>query len=474
MKRRQFLTCMAALMTRPAFGFDRVCPPISSAWKLANMPMPVSVNGAGIGSVRTDKRAIDAVWELYSGPGARAIYVDPVYGADSASNGSETSPVKTLAYALQSRTEKHVFLIPNGPFAPCDLSFTHAGAGYNVRRVAVAPGYRSACIARAVDSLGSLSWSHIGGGVYQASVTSATPNQALGILHVYRRNQFNQFNEPQSVRRFLSLAELQAAGAGWFYDNAARKIYLANGGEDIQASRSVFVAIGSAQMTLSGARIVFDGNIIFDGVPIVANEASGQVPIVCFSGTKHRFSHGHSIQVNGGICLSEDVMSYGGAYDGWNYNRGASVNTFAMEINCRGYGAGNLDAWGAEGEENRNGSSAHGGCDIVRFGGMYDGNFGPNINDTSIESFGAISWNVGVMTRNSRAALLNRGLASDGTASGGRMVWLDGCVDIDAVDAGIYAKGEGNLVKVNGCSTFGAGTLVEGDATVSTYSLADP
>jgi len=370
------------------------------------------------------------------------------------------------------RSEKTVFLIPNAPFEPFGVNFSDPGANYNMKRITIAPGYRSACIKASGDDIRTLGWSQVGSSaVYQTSLTAATHN----IHHVLKIDQFNAYNQPVSLPYYGDLGSLQNDGRGFFFDNAARKLYVADGGSSIMANRASYMALFGGTIQLNGARLIIDGNISIDGLEFLAKEEGGQPPIICLSGTRHRFSPGHSIHTEGGIFLSEGVTTYAGAYDGWNYDIGSSGRkAFAMEIGCHGYGAGDLETYGAVGQQNRNGSSAHGGADVIRYGGRYRGNYGPNVNDTGLAGCSSASWNVGCSTGQSHSDIFNQGFASFSVENGPRNVWIDTCLDDDASGAGVLADQPDNTVKIYNVVTNGAPPQALHCATLSLYTPDAP
>lgn len=473
MLRRHFLCGLgAALVAGPSFASKRVSPHFASPWALPSMPRPLSVSGSGLGSVITDRTARQGIEDLYLYGGASAIYVDPLLGKDRSSHGGPSSPVRSLAYALKERSERFVFLVPNGSFDPCEFAFSDPGAGYNLRVISPAPGYHDARIRGSGPRIADLHWSAVSGlaGGFMASV-----GKSRSINHVIKVDTFNDFGQPFSLPYRDTYEDWVSSISGFFHDRSIGVLYLRDAGADIATNRLSYDALYGGTLHVVGARIIFDGSIRFDGVEFIAKEDElGNPPIVCLSGTKHRFSPGHTVRAIGGILLSENVHTYAGAYDGWNYDPGnvTGKSAFAMEINCRGYGAGDLESYGAIGDENRNGSSAHGGADVVRYAGLYDGNFGPNINDTGLDGYVSTSWNVGCVTARSTAKILRQGFASAGSLTGIRNVWLDTC-SAQGDQADLYAREVSNVVKVHEFdgrnSVAAAGAVVLAD-----YDLSSP
>jgi len=92
----------------------------------------------------------------------------------------------------------------------------------------------------------------------------------------------------------------------------------------------------------------------------------------------------------------EDCVAYNNDRDGINYsNSGTLTNSKAIEVNCQSFNNG-----GTDGTNSVNGSSAHATNWVLRVGGKYHGNFGPNLLDIN----GAYTLNVGTVAFDSKGA----------------------------------------------------------------------
>ncbi len=248
---------------------------------------------------------------------------------------------------------------------------------------------------------------------------------------------------PSRLLRFASAATLQAAGTGWYYDAAAKIIYVAMGGGSVQANRATLKALylnaaSTSRCLVYGSRIAFDG-VYFDGCQIQQLENAGGLAnehwlnnCTMFASTYGGYANG----VNGGTCIASNVRIHASGSDGFNYNwsaTGAGGNmALGVEANCHVTDAGDAMGFGTGISSNNNGSSIHEGY-VARFGSIYEGSFGPDIADTSISGIPSISWQVGCIARSGHPAgnpvgwgFYGIGGATAVTA-GTRLAWLDTC-----------------------------------------------
>jgi hypothetical protein len=123
-----------------------------------------------------------------------------------------------------------------------------------------------------------------------------------------------------------------------------------------------------------------------------------------------------------GDSYLENVRVVASRFDALNYSWEEGRAARAIEVNCHATYSGDIDAFPLT-LKNCNASSAHGGVDIARFGGLYERSNGPNIADTAEDEIESASWNVGVLTRSSFAGV---GFGAYGAAKP-RTCWNDRC-----------------------------------------------
>lgn len=148
-------------------------------------------------------------------------------------------------------------------------------------------------------------------------------------------------------------------------------------------------------------------------------------------------------------CHTENCVGYGNGIDGFNYKSTANINKMKIvEVNNKGYRNGLLN--GINLNSVKNGSSAHDSLTVVRVGGTFYENAGPNVVDVGATT---LSYNVGVNANNSKGYVSvdpnggnNDFLVSSPSLSTSKMYLLD-------------------------CTSFGSTVAIEGRGGSQMYSI---
>ena len=463
----------------------RVAPPGLPALPI----MPVLVRGFGVVQISTD--ATTAFLRKYPAVMAGPIAYVETWGSDTTGAlNDETKPFLTFAKAVR-QTAATIIRFGPGRFAMDDYRFGDTGAGAAKLVMARFPGFTTFTATLLGDDLATLTWTATSGqtGVWQAGLPAAVAGNVGSVDRVLTTLAPDARGFPSRLLRFASVAALQTAGTGWYYDSAAKIIYIAMAGSSVQANRATLKALylnaaSTSRCLVYGSRIAFDG-IYFDGCQIQQLENIGGLANEHWLNNCTMFASpygGYANGVNGGTCIASNVRIHASGSDGFNYNwssAGAGGNmALGVEASCYVTDAGDAMGFGTGISSNNNGSSTHEGY-VARFGSIYEGSFGPDIADTSVTGIPSISWQVGCIARNGHSAGNPVGWGFYGmngataVSAGTRLAWLDTC----------YGGGDANgalrleawaAAKTFNCSFDLAPALFGGSTAPATYLPGAP
>lgn len=179
-----------------------------------------------------------------------------------------------------------------------------------------------------------------------------------------------------------SVAEVEAEAGGWYSDGSLVYVRLLDGRVP---DANVKVSIGVDTMVVRGAISVYCENINFmfgRGVVVQTLDGTNR-PNFYAQGCQFSCSNANNgLNVTGAArtALKHCEAKYNAA-DGFNYHGytgSPSVSGHALEIDCVGHHNGNT------GLGINNGSTAHESVKIIRIGGRYYANEGPNIADVNV------------------------------------------------------------------------------------------
>jgi hypothetical protein len=116
----------------------------------------------------------------------------------------------------------------------------------------------------------------------------------------------------------------------------------------------------------------------------------------------------------------EECEAYKNKADGFSYNDASSISCRCIEVRCCGFMNGENSTTSIN-----NGSTSHGGTRILRIGGIYFENEGPNMHDVN----NSRSLNIDCVAYSSVSTLSanKSAFALGAAASESCMTWLDGC-----------------------------------------------
>jgi len=425
---------------------------------LAALPMyPVQVLGTG--NVQMDRTAGDAcrVWNA-------ALYANNVEWAGVTNQA-------TFDSWLQTRSESYARITTNTTIPLNNdqgLRSTHASqsAGQRVKHLIADGCVVTLTITAPATDVNALSYALDGGGsdVYLATMVSAAfPHR------MFRTDQTDAWGKPKPLRKYTTLAALQAAGSGWF--RTGTSLYVKMGG-NVETQKGLLAAKwmdtgGNSRLFISGSILCLEaingGSIVLDGVQVALIEAGtpARRPQIWRHKVRQQWNFGlgvSSLSPFGGMVVDSECTVFSSEQDGINLSA-ASVNTgigLIVTANNRFIDTGSVDASGQNGTLQA--ISAHGGVDHASFGTTGAATNAPAIADTCATGTASTTWLVACASENP-AETLDRGFLFGSGSGGTRAVYMDRCVSTGAttdlvVDTGATVRTSNcNLPVISGSTT---------------------
>ena len=152
-------------------------------------------------------------------------------------------------------------------------------------------------------------------------------------------------------------------------------------------------------------------------------------------------SGGNALSIEGyDYNILQSCVAKHATMDGFNYHAKNGIIPKVIEIDCIGFDNGR------NGADQNNGSTMHDGGQIIRIGGEYHNNGGPNVIDVNE---GTVSVNIGVYSHGSRATA---GTISNTSFKNGNVgkskMYLFNCVSNDSDYSIVTATTEGSITSV--------------------------
>lgn len=218
--------------------------------------------------------------------------------------------------------------------------------------------------------------------VYQTTATSV--------------NEVVDFKSTNDIRILTKQTSLQAVSEniGSFYIDTSNNIYVRTHDDRNPDEKILLNMITDGVKLTDNPKIYFENVTFSNTVRLTATTTNKQ-----FYAKNCQFSVGtgnNALSIEGYDynILQNCTASYG-TMDGFNYHIGNGILPKVIEIDCKGYNNGR------NGADQNNGSTMHDGGLILRIGGEYYGNSGPNVIDVNE---GTVSVNIGVHSHHSRAS----------------------------------------------------------------------
>lgn len=342
-------------------------------------------------------KTADDYWNYING---HTYYVDGTNGSNS-NDGEKSTPLKTIKRAIELASNGDNIIVKSG-------LYTRSGLDNYSKDLHIIGDGEAYLIGG--DSGSELSFSSAGNGVY-----SATRSNVHAVLDFYT-------GEPIALDGKNSLADCEAAENSWFLDGSTLYVHCKN---DRIPDNKLIAMLSVSNNTLAAQKTLFAENIIFYGgtEALQADEATLLIAKGCIFG----YGKQNGLALKGTNAYLYGCTARNNMRDGYNYHKSTNnVICKAVEIGCMGYSNGIND-----GNGNNNGSTIHDGCMIVRIGGRYWHNDGPNVADVNT---GSVSFNIACKCSFSVAESATRQI--DYHSDDAEMV----LIDCSASDSNISAK----------------------------------
>ena len=167
---------------------------------------------------------------------------------------------------------------------------------------------------------------------------------------------------------------------------------------------------------VSGKSIYVEGFTFLGGNCFKALNTAAEYTLVQMKNCTFKYafySNAGGFATTGNVAsILENCVGACSEYDGFNYHASTTYIPAALEINCTSRNNGTYGV-----DETMNGSSMHDAGTVIRVGGSYHGNRGPNVVDVN----DALSWNIGVSAHDSTALVNNADFFIDGS------MWVHSC-----------------------------------------------
>lgn len=323
----------------------------------------------------------------------KPYFVDFTTGVNSTSNGSETSPYKTILYALQQGA-KLIYLLNNGVHQTSTFSGINNGT-YGADDKFIIAKYPGETYI--VNNYENPIW-NASGSIYSATTVGVVG----GILDM---KYTNTEGLPFTLVAKSNTTDVQTTPGSYYADSTNNIVYV-NTIDGRLPDSTVFVLLNNISKTFSSFAneylymegITFMGGSNAFNFSTQTNPGTGNALI---NNCKFLYSRDNGLRITntGGVVWSNECDFYDNGRDGANYTQNTLVTSQkVIETFCRGWHNGYRR--GTLTEYAMNGSSVHDNITVMRIGGTYWDNFGPNINDVN----GSSSLIVGVQCTDSRGA----------------------------------------------------------------------
>ena len=227
------------------------------------------------------------------------------------------------------------------------------------------------------------------------------------------------------LKKVNSLAEVQSTPGTFYIDGSNLVSVRLMDDRAVDDDMCAFRDVAYTATDTNGASV-----LVLDGI-IMEGWANGFRPVG--SGVLYarncQFNYSGTAASDGGLMAKgwraylDHCGASRNANDGFNYHANGTAKSDAQEFKCFGYKNGSY-VYGSP-ATNKNASTAHDGCQIVRAGCYYSGSLGPVVVDVHAKTK---SYNVGVIAKNSVMPNSDNQTARAFEFTSGAVGYLDGCI----------------------------------------------
>lgn len=379
-----------------------------------NIAVPFTVQSALNGNVKVNYDVgvnKNAVTKRY--------YVDAKTG-NNTNAGTESAPFQSINRAIRYGDADEI-VVQEGAYG-----WTHGFSGYSQTKPFNLIGKGKVLIGAHRDGI---AWTQnpTYTNVYQTNQTNVTEvvdyNNIDDIKFLTKRNSAQEVSD----------------NAGSYYINSSNNIYVRTHDDRVPDDQILPNMFSDAVKITDNPKIYFENIRFTNSVKLTVTKSGNK-----FYAKDCYFSIG-----SGGNALSIEGYDYNilqscvakhATMDGFNYHIKNGILPKAIEIDCVGFDNGR------NGADQNNGSTMHDGGQIIRIGGEYHNNGGPNVIDVNE---GTVSVNIGVHSHSSRATA---GTISNTSFKNGNVgkskMYLFNCVSNDSDYSIVTATTEGSITSV--------------------------
>lgn len=362
-------------------------------------------------------------------PVNKTYYVD-VKNGNNSNSGTEQSPFKSINRAIRYGDMDQI-IVKEGIYGWADVfnayrtekSFNMIGQG-----TVILGSHRD-----------NLTWTKTSGynNVYQTNASSV-------IEVVDAKNISNM-----KLLKKLSDVSQVSQNAGSYFIDSSNNIYVRT--HDNRIPDEYILPNIAADVTQENINKLYFENIIFTNTVKLKTSNDGYT----FYAKNCTFAfgtNGNALSLEGYNSILQNCVAEYAMRDGFNYHISNGNITKSIEIDCIGrYN-------GRDGADQNNGSTSHDGGQILRIGGEYHNNHGPNVIDVNE---GSVSVNVGVHAHSSTATsnTVSNSNFKNGNVGASEM-YLVNCVSHNSDYSVVTSTSTNSVTTINNSLLIGPTTTV--------------
>jgi hypothetical protein len=337
-------------------------------------------------------------------PSGGTSYYVATTGSDTTGDGSEGNPWATVSKALTVVTSPSnntiyvaagTYLTDAGFFGAASINFGETLSVIGVGSVVVS-GHQNQ------------TWTLNTGSTYETTVGGYTWDSVWDAAVIDSYGDFERLTSRASIA-------LVDANPGSYYINGTTVYVRTSDSRSLIGDTDIRAFNSQPNITVAGNGTLYLENITFHNHrPNVQSGSAGQFPVFYAKNATFKYRNSNGLGASGATYIVQDTTWARMAEDGIN-SGDLYRPSYGIEINTTSRDNG----WTAA--VTSNGSSAHDTSQVVRVGGEYARNKGPNVVDVGT----TVSWTVGVWAHDSNSGLSTTS-DSDFFAQG--LMWLDSVV----------------------------------------------
>lgn len=352
----------------------------------------------------------------------KRYYVDVNNGSNS-NDGTESKPLQSINRALRYADADEI-VVQEGSYG-----WSHGFSGYSQTKPFNLIGKGKVLIGAHRDGV---AW-----------------NKNSTYSNVYQTNQTNvveviDYNSIYDIKFLEKQTSVKGVSdnAGSYYIDSSNNIFVRTHDDRVPDDQILPNMFSDTVKITDNPKVYFENIRFTNSVKLTATKAGNK-----FYAKNCYFSIG-----SGGNALSIEGYDYNilqscvakyATMDGFNYHAKNGIIPKAIEIDCVGFDNGR------NGADQNNGSTIHDGGQIIRIGGEYHNNGGPNVIDVNE---GTVSVNIGVHSHSSRA--------TDGTISntgfkngniGKSKMYLVNCIANNSDYSVVTAESQKSVTYIENC-----------------------